>query len=322
MSAAAQGVVRFYDLAPAPEPFLDAMLAGLGKKPKQIPPRFLYDSRGCELSAQFRELPEYCLARAEMRIMLERIAEMAEFLGNDAILIEMGNGAPHATRILAAALRPLLYVPLDIDPGQVRRMSEELHLALPWLNISGICADYSKPLHLPEWSGAPYKRKLGYTSGPVISGFSAGEAFDFLRLVRRMLGDGGAMLVGVELKIDARVLHAAYNDRTAAAFNLHLLARANEELGADFDLKAFAHHAVYDVAKGRIDMQIRAQRAQTVAIGGHLFDFESGEIAHTASASKYAVEEFQELAREAGFNPERVWVDAERQFSIHGLSAA
>jgi dimethylhistidine N-methyltransferase len=321
MNSAAQGVVRFYDLAPAPEAFLDSVLAGLAQRPKLIPQRFLYDARGCELAAQFRELPEYSLAKAEMRIMLERINEMAEFLGGDAILIECGSGAPHATRILAAAVRPLLYVPIDIDPARIREISEELHTALPWLNISGVCADCGKPLHLPEWSGVAYKRKLGYLSGSVMGGFSSGEAFDFLRHARRMLGDGGAMLVGVELKIDARVMHAAYNDPRAAEISLNLLSRINRELGAGFAPQGFAHHAVYDVAKGRVEMQIRSLRAQTVTIGSHVFDFETGETIHTATASKYAVEEFQAVAREAGFNPEKVWLDAERQFSIHGLSA-
>ena len=40
-------------------------------------------------------------------------------------------------------------------------------------------------------------------------------------------------------------VHAAYSDAqgVTAAFNLNLLARANRELGADFDLAQFAHSA-------------------------------------------------------------------------------
>src|SRR5271165_6223299 len=109
MSAAALGVVRFYDLAPAPDGFSEAVAAGLARRPRRIPQRFLYDARGAALAAELREIPEYPVAKAEMRIMLEHIGEIAEFLGPEAILIEVGGGAPHATRILAAALRPLLY---------------------------------------------------------------------------------------------------------------------------------------------------------------------------------------------------------------------
>jgi dimethylhistidine N-methyltransferase len=324
MSATAPGVVRFYDLAPSPETFLDAVVHGLGLTPKQIPQQYLLDSTGRELSAQLRELPDYNLTRAEMRIMLERIGELAEFAGSETILIEIGSGTPHATRVLAAAVRPLLYVPLDYETERIRQAAGELNPALPWLNISGVCADYTKPQHLPEWSGVAYRRKVGYLSGPVLGQFTSGEAFDFLRMTRRMLGDGGAMLVGTELKVDSRVLHAAYNDAQGicARFNLNLLARMNRELGADFMPQEFLHHAVYDAAKGRIEMRIKSRRAQTATIGCHAFDFAEGEMTHTGVASKYEVEEFQTMAREAGFNPERLWIDADRLFSVHGLSVS
>ena len=60
------------------------------------------------------------------------------------------------------------------------------------------------------------------------------------------------MLVGVDLKKDANVLHAAYNDArgVTAAFNLNLLARINRELGGDFDLRRFRHYAFYNAALG------------------------------------------------------------------------
>src|SRR5271165_5276061 len=112
MSATAEGVVRFYDLAPSPDSFVDAAVQGLGRTPKQIPQRYLYDARGRELAGLHREVAEYNATRAEMRIMLERIGELADFAGGDAIQIEIGSGSPHATRVLVAALRPLLYVAL------------------------------------------------------------------------------------------------------------------------------------------------------------------------------------------------------------------
>ena len=323
MNATAQGVVRFYDLAPSPDSFLEAVIAGLGRAPKDIPQLYLHNADGRNLAAQQRELAEYNLTRGEMRIVLEHIAEFAEFAGADTILVEIGNGNPHATRVVAAAVRPLLYVPLDNNGERNRQAARELQLAMPWLNISGVCADYAKPLHLPEWSGVAYRRKIGYLGGPVFGQFTSGEAFDFLRMTRRLLGDDGAMLVGVDLRTDARVLHAAYNDAQGicARFNLNLIERMNRELGAGFKPEAFAHHAVYDAAKGRVEMHIRSKRVQTVAVGSHVFDFAEGENIHTAVAAKYDAEEFQTLAREAGFAPEKLWIDADRLYSVHGLVA-
>jgi dimethylhistidine N-methyltransferase len=323
MNATAQGVVRFYDLAPSPDSLLDAVIAGLGRAPKEVPQLYLHDARGRELAAQGRELADYNVTRAEMRIVLEHIAEFTEFAGADSILVEIGNGNPHATRVVAAALRPLLYIPLDNNGERNRQAARELQLAMPWLNISGVCADYAKPLHLPEWSGVAYRRKIAYFAGPAFGQFTAGEAFDLLRMTRRLLGDGGAMLIGVDLKTDLRVLHAAYNDAQGinARLNLNLIERMNRELGAGFRPEAFAHHAVYDAAKGRVEMHIRSKRAQTATVGSHAFDFADGEDIHTAVAAKYDAEEFQALAREAGFAPEKVWVDAERLYSVHGLAA-
>jgi uncharacterized SAM-dependent methyltransferase len=95
----------------------------------------------------------------------------------------------------------------------------------------------------------------------------------------------------------------------------------NRELGAGFKPEGFIHHAVYDAAKGRVEMHIKSKRAQTAAVGSNVFDFTEGENIHTAVAAKYDAEEFQALAREAGFAPEKVWVDAERLYSVHGLAA-
>ncbi len=54
---------------------------------------------------------------------------------------------------------------------------------------------------------------------------------------RRGFLRGGALLIGVDLVKDPAILHAAYNDAAGvtAAFNRNLLARANRELGANFD---------------------------------------------------------------------------------------
>ena len=132
------------------------------------------------------------------------------------------------------------------------------------------------------------------------------------------------MLVGVDLKKDANVLHSAYNDAKGitAAFNLNLLARINRELGADFDLKGFAHYAFYNVARGRIEMHLVSLASQTVAIGRHRFRFELGESIHTENSCKYSVEGFRALARRAGFETEKVWRDKRGYFSLFGLRAA
>jgi len=149
------------------------------------------------------------------------------------------------------------------------------------------------------------------------------EAEAFLRMTRGQVGPDGAMLVGVDLKKDPNVLHAAYNDAkgVTAAFNLNVLARINRELGGDFDLRRFAHYAFYNPMAGRIEMHLVAREASSVNIGNYRFSFYRGESIHTENSYKYSVPEFEALAKNAGFSLAKLWTDPRRWFGVFGLVA-
>ena len=319
-----QGVVRFYNFLPEGNAFLEDVLAGLGRAQKSIPPKYFYDERGSKLFEAICELPEYYPTRTEMAIMRAHIADMVEFVGPDAELIEFGSGAGVKTRILIEALRPPIYVPVDIDGAMLRAASGKLAQLFPWLNITGMCADYSRALVLPQFVGVPIRKKAVFFPGSTIGNFTPEEALEFLQRTRGLAGTGGVMLVGVDLKKDKRVLDAAYDDAqgVTAQFNLNLLARINRELGGDFQPQRFAHRAFYDEAKGRIEMHLESLYAQFVRIAGRRFNFAPGETIHTEISCKYTVAEFSALAREAGFVTEKVWTDERQLFSVHALIVA
>jgi dimethylhistidine N-methyltransferase len=167
-------------------------------------------------------------------------------------------------------------------------------------------------------------RRLVFFPGSTIGNFEPYEALTFLQRVRRLVGPDGALLIGVDLKKDPRILHNAYNDRQGitAAFNLNLLERLRRELGAELDLDGFRHRAVYNALHGRIEMHLVSRCTQEVRILGRRFGFEAGETVHTENSYKYTVEEFWALARRAGLRPVRVWCDTGQLFSVHYLSAA
>lgn len=319
----AEGVVRFYNFLPEGDSFLDDVLTGLARPQKTLPPKYFYDARGCELFEKICELPEYYPTRTELAIMGEHAGAMAKFLGPDCQLIEFGSGSSRKTRILIEQLQPPLYVPIDIADEAMRAAAAGLARAFPWLNIIGVCADYTKPLTLPEFVGVPIRRKAVYFPGSTIGNFTPHEAIEFLQLARRMVGPGGTLLVGVDLKKDKKVLDAAYSDAAGvtAAFNLNLLARINRELGGDFQLRRFRHKAFYDEDKGWIEMHIESLAAQFAHVGGARFRFGAGETIHTEISCKYSVEEFQAVAHRGGFAPEQTWIDAANLFSVHGMIA-
>jgi dimethylhistidine N-methyltransferase len=319
----APGVVRYYNFLPEGDSFLSDVLAGLARPQKTLPPKYFYDARGCELFESICTLPEYYPTRTELALMREHAAAMAKFLGPDCQLIEFGSGSSAKTRILIEQLQPPLYVPIDIAGEAIRAAAAGLAQAFPWLNVNGVCADYTRPLTLPEFVGVPIRRKAVYFPGSTIGNFTPHEAIEFLQHARRMVGATGALLIGVDLKKDKRTLDAAYDDATGvtAAFNLNLLRRINRELGGDFELRRFRHKAFYDEAKGWIEMHLESLASQFVHVGGERFGFSAGETIHTEISCKYSIEEFQAVAHRAGFEPDQTWIDAGNLFSVHGMIA-
>src|SRR5581483_6547737 len=231
-----EGVLRFYNFLPEANPFLADVLAGLARAQKSLPPKYFYDDAGSRLFEQICVLPEYYPTRTELGIMQQNVAEMAQFIGPDTQLVELGSGAGIKTRLLIERLLPPLYVPIDIDGRMLRSASAQLAELFPWLNIVGLCADYTLPLELPQFAGLPIRRKAAFFPGSTVGNFTPEEALAFLRRVRRMAGAGGALLIGVDLKKDKATLEAAYDDAAGvtAKFNLNLLERINRELGGDF----------------------------------------------------------------------------------------
>lgn len=320
---AAPSRISFVDLQPAVDCFLDDVLAGLGRSPKALSPKYFYDARGCELFEAICEQPEYYPTRVEMALMAEHAAEMATHLGRGCLLIEFGSGASRKTEELLRTLQPAAYVPVDIAEPALRASMARLAADFPQLPILAVCADYLRPLQIPQLATVSAARRVIYFPGSTIGNLTPEEAHGFLVKARELAGTNGAMLIGVDLKKDPAILHAAYNDAqgVTAEFNLNLLRRINRELAADFDLQHFRHVAFYNAVAGRIEMHVESTQVQTVTVSGHTFAFGAGERLHTENSCKYSVAEFQRLARAAGFAAERVWTDGGGCFAVHLLRA-
>ncbi len=317
------GAVSFVDLEPATGSFLDDVLTGLARSPKTLSPKYFYDARGSQLFEAICTLPEYYPTRTEMALMRDSAGEMAAQLGKGCLLIEFGSGASIKTETLLHVLQPAAYVPVEIAVSALQTSTARLAKAFPLLQIIAVCADYMQPLRVPGIGRFPASRRVIYFPGSTIGNLTPEEAQVFLRGAHELAGVQGAMLVGVDLKKNPDVLHAAYNDAqgVTAEFNLNLLSRINRELAADFDPALFRHVAFYNAAAGRIEMHLESAQAQTVTVSGNTFNFSAGERIHTENSYKYSVGEFQRLAQAAGFTPQQVWVDAGQQFSVHLLVA-
>ena len=163
--------------------------------------------------------------------------------------------------------------------------------------------------------------KVAFFPGLTIGNFLPEQAVTVLREIRMMVGDGGGLLIGVDLQKDSAILNAAYNDKEGFTekFNKNLLLRINRELGADFDLEHFRHLAFFNEEKHRIEMHLVSLQSQQVTIGDQAFRFEKEQSILTEYSHKYTVEHFQRLAEDAGFCRVKTWLDEEQLFSVHYL---
>jgi dimethylhistidine N-methyltransferase len=308
------------------ESFREDVIAGLSLPQKALPPKYFYDARGSRLFEAICRLPEYYPTRCELALTRAHLGAIARFAGGrgsaGVTLIEYGSGESVKSRLLIRAMRPASYIPIDISREALAAAAGRLGREFPWLRVVAVHGDFSQPLKIPAPEGAG--RRVVYFPGSTIGNLTPDEAHAFLRMTRGQVGPHGAMLVGVDLKKDATVLHAAYNDArgVTARFNLNVLGRINRELGADFDLRGFRHYAFYNAALGRIEMHLVSLRRQAASVGRYRFGFDAGESIHTENSYKYSIAEFQALAARAGFRGAKVWLDRRGMFSLHGLVAA
>ena len=302
--------------------FHSTVLGSLRNRPRSIPPKFFYDARGSELFDLICTTPEYYPTRTETGILDESGAEMAEHIGVSCVLIELGSGSAGKTPLLLRHLsNEAAYVPIDICEPHLLPSTQRLGTMFPEIRMHPLCADYTR-LSGVSIEGYAGRRRVIFFPGSSIGNCTPVEAVQLLRHAAHMVGTNGAMLIGVDSKKSPAILNAAYNDAAGytAAFNLNLLARMQRELDARLEPDDFAHYAYYNAAMGRIEMHLVSQKRQSICLDDEIFQFNEGETIHTENSYKYTANEFQQLARKAGWHPKMLWSDHDGLFNVHYLS--
>ncbi|OJY94969.1 MAG: dimethylhistidine N-methyltransferase [Lysobacterales bacterium 63-13] len=300
------------------------VLHGLAQTPKRIPSKYFYDARGSQLFEEICAQPEYYLTRTELAILEEHAPAIAKAIGPRALLVEYGSGAGIKTRLLLDALeQPVGYVPVEISRSALDASVENLSEEFPEVDMLPVSADFTQPVDLPAPDQAA-RRTVVFFPGSTLGNFEQREAIALLRTMAIEMGRQGAALVGIDLKKDAAILEAAYNDAAGVTreFTLNLLTRINRELQADFNLDEFDHRARYNAQAGRIETHVVSRIDQVVAIGTHRFAFAAGEAMLVEYSCKYAVEEFAAMAAKAGLRVVRSWSDSRQWFAMQMLERA
>lgn len=315
---------KVLDIPDRLKPFRDDVFEGLSKPQKELACKYFYDQRGSELFNFICELDEYYPTRTETALLKKYGPEIANIIGPGVCLIEYGCGTLLKTRcLLDAMLDPALFVPVDISEEHLIRSAKTLSDDYRDLKVIPVVGDFTQAIELPNEAKEAFTgKRVGFFPGSTIGNFQRDRAIQFLKDVAELVGQGGGLLIGVDLKKDENLLIRAYDDSEGitAAFNFNVIERINNELGGNFDMAGFRHRAVYNREEGRIEMHLLSLKEQTVTILGRLFKFLEGETIHTENSHKYHVGEFQDMAQAAGFASVKTWVDEDDLFSVHYLT--
>jgi len=318
--------VLFCDLQPTLMDFRHEVLKGLSCPQKQFPPQFFFhDKYGSDLFTQICKLEEYYITRTEIDILQNNSPEIAAAIGKNALLIEYGSGSIEKVHPLIEKLDSLIaYIPIDIAKEHLFSYAELTSSKYPELNIIALAADYTQDFKLPI-DKLPADRQIGNKvilfAGSTLGNLERSQAIALLQKSAQLLEGQGAMLIGVDLKKDPTLLHAAYNDSQGltAQFNLNILTNINRELEGNFDIDQFYHHAPYNPVLGRIELHLISKKSQVVTVAGQEFNFREGESIHSENSHKYSIEDLRELSEAAGFKLKQTWTDSQKLFSVHYL---
>lgn len=291
---------------------VDDVRRGLGRHPLRLPCRWLYDDRGSDLFDQITRLPEYYPTEAERSVLAREADSIAALTGAD-IFVELGSGTSDKTLTLLDAFTATgqldRFVPFDVSEQTLRDAAETLATRYPGVRVHGIVGDFTLHLaHIPV-DGVPLVAFLGSTIGNLYTE----ERHAFLSMLADRLPPDGWLLLGTDLAKPVDRLVAAYDDAQGitAEFSRNVLHVLNRELGADFDVDAFEHVALWDPRFSRMDLRLRAEGDHHVSVPAAdlAIDLYDGEEIRIEISTKFTVPRITDDLARAGFRTRQVWTD-------------
>jgi dimethylhistidine N-methyltransferase len=305
--------------------FAADVVGDLQREPKQLQARYLYDPLGSSLFDAICRLPWYRITRSEGMLLRRHAGEIAAALTmreSDPAVVELGCGNGEKLELLLGGVRRDVAIDLHlIDISREALKATTARVArFRQVKVTPHEGTYEQGLD----SIRPFVQRRAGTLvmflGSNIGNFDPPAAAALLGAIREPLAAGALFLLGADLVKPAQDLILAYDDPlgVTAAFNRNLLIRINRELGADFDVTAFAHRAIWNDREQRVEMHLVSQRDQDVylAAAGVRIRFAAGEPIWTESSYKYSVDGLQRLGSTHGFTVTKQWIDDEAKFAL------
>ncbi len=310
------------DTKPIVSDFRTEILQGLQENPKKTHPKFLYDEKGSNLFDQITDLEEYYPTRSEIEILEKQGSNIAEYMGKDSFIVELGGGNGTKGSILMRSIKaPRGYILVDISRDALELAVKNISTNYPDVEVKGICADYTHT-EVMENLEIPGRKSIIFL-GSTIGNMEPHEAQQFIENCRKVMSNADTLTIGVDLKKDTGKLEKAYNDSkgVTAEFNENLIKRINQAFGCCIEKSAFRHKAFYNVEKGRIEMHLESTRDQEIVLDGVSIKFRKGETIHTENSYKYSLDDFRNMFEKAGLGNIVHWTDSGGNFALFSATA-
>lgn len=295
---------------------------GLKSKPKSLPSKYLYDTKGDALFQKIMACEEYYLTNADNEIFSEQTSTLAAALSqsNEAFdVLELGAGdATKSTYLLKKWLQLGLdfkYYPIDISESMISYLQSEMPRRIPNLDVHGLTGEYLE--QVKEAYKISKRKKIILFLGSSIGNFELHEAHDFLRNLYNAINPGDVVLIGFDLKKNPHQILQAYNDSEGITrdFNLNLLDRINVDLGADFDVSQFEHFPIYNPLTGACRSFLISQKNQVITFSdGTKIDFQAYEAIDMELSQKFSIEDIDTIALRVGFKKHPYFFDSNKYY--------
>jgi dimethylhistidine N-methyltransferase len=294
---------------------------GLSAAQKYIHPKYFYDETGSELFEKICTTPEYYVTRTEADIIAQNAEKIRDDNKYKSLIVELGSGTSAKTKMILKAFHDktefLKYIPVDVSEIIIDSSTALLN-EFQNLSIDAILSEYEDGLKMvKEIDPQP---SLFLFLGSSIGNFGFDEGIEFIKFISTCLQERDNLLIGFDMVKNKNVLNRAYNDEAGitAQFNLNLLNRINYQLGGQFDLSCFKHHAFFNEKESRIEMQLVSKENQFVFIKelNREFNFKKGETIHTENSYKFTDDMIQNIAEKANLKIRQKFTDERKYFSL------
>lgn len=300
--------------------FMNDVLSGLKAENKWLPSKYFYDAKGDTLFQQIMHLDEYYLTKKELGIFESQKEAILKAIddGNPFRIIELGAGDGSKTKVLLKYFQEsqieFTYTPVDISGHVLKILETNLLKEIPELKIESYTGDYFEALS--EISSCEEKDVVFFL-GSNVGNFVEDDAESFLSKLKSFLNPKDLLLMGVDMKKNPSAILSAYNDSEGVTkeFNLNLLDRINNEIGADFDRNNFQHYPYYNPQTGECCSYLISKIDQVVSVGGEPIYFKAWEAILMEVSKKYDPLQLDQLATACGFETAHFFTDENKWFA-------